>query len=61
MPTKCINCNLKQPNYNYQNEKIPLYCKSCKLDDMIDIKHKKCITCNLKQPCFNYKDENQPL
>ncbi len=48
--TKC-KCN-KRPTFNLVGLK-PLYCKDCKTDSMIDVKHKKCIQCNLKIPTFN--------
>ena len=37
------------------------YIVKCRLEHMIDIKHKKCITCSLKQPCFIYQDEEKAL
>ncbi len=45
-----------EPNCNYINEKISIYCKSHKQDLMIDIQHKRCIeeNCN-KQPIPKYK------
>jgi len=52
MPIKCIICNLKQPYFGFPDDKVANYCKSCKLDGMIDIKHQKCIICNLKRPIF---------
>jgi hypothetical protein len=42
---KFDNCN-KQPSYNYKTEKIALYCKNHKKDNMIDIKHELCNYCN---------------
>ena len=54
---KCITCNLKIPIFKYPNEKQPLYCTSCKLENMIDIKSTKCITCNNKRPSLNYPNE----
>ena len=59
MPTTCSTRKLHKPNLNYPNEKRALYCKSCKLEDMIDILHKKCITCNIKHPIYNYPNETQ--
>jgi hypothetical protein len=35
--------NIK-PNYNFENEKIAIYCSEHKLQGMIDINHKKCKT-----------------
>ena len=58
---KCIICKLKQPTYNYQNEKQRLYCKDCKTCGMVDIRHNKCITCNVKRAAFNYPIEKQTL
>ena len=59
----CIeeSCN-KSPSFNYIGTKIPLYCSSHKLDDMIDIVHKKCTYKNcIKYPCFNYKNQTKGL
>ena len=61
MHSKCIICNLKYPNFNYKDEQKALYCASCKLDDMIDVKHKRCITCDLRQPTYNYPSEENAL
>ena len=62
MPRKCITCNLKQPNLKYKGEKQAVYCKSRKLDDMIDVKHKRCIHPNCKMhPIFNYIGIKTPL
>ncbi len=60
---RCIeeNCD-KQPNFNFQNEKIPLYCKKHKLENMINIVSKKCIeeNCDI-QPIYNYKKEKNAI
>ena len=56
---KCITCNKKHPTFNYPDEEKPLFCSSCKLENMVDVKNKKCVTCKLKQPSFNYPNENQ--
>ena len=45
------NCK-KQGIYNYKGETKPLYCFSCKLDNMIDVIHHKCIICNNNQTQF---------
>jgi hypothetical protein len=58
---KCINCNLKRPNFNFANEKKAIYCGDCKKADMVDIKNPKCINCNLKQPVYNYPDEKRAI
>ncbi len=41
MPIKCIICNLKQPYFGFPDDKIANYCKSCKLDDMINMENTK--------------------
>jgi uncharacterized protein YajQ (UPF0234 family) len=58
----CIynNCN-KQASFNYINNKLRLYCKNHKLNDMVDIKNKRCIKCNIKQALYNYKHEKITL
>ena len=61
MTRKCITCKKTRPSYNYPNEKQPLYCASCKLENMVDVKSKKCITCKLKQPFFNYPNQKQGI
>ena len=61
MPYKCIICNLKYASFNYKDEQKPLYCVSCKLDDIIDVIHKRCITCNLKHPNFSYPNQQKAL
>jgi hypothetical protein len=58
---KCIECNIKRPNYNYQGETKGLYCSDCKKSDMIDVKNKKCIKCLIKNPSFNYIGETKRL
>ena len=52
----CITCKKKRANFNYIDEK-PLYCKTCKTDDMIDVKNKKCINCKTHQPIYNINGE----
>jgi len=49
---KCINCNIKRPNFGMPNNKKAQYCGDCKLNGMIDIKNTKCIICNIKRPSF---------
>ena len=58
---KCISCKIKNPIFNYENEKNTLYCVVCKLENMIDIKHKKCIICKIKRPMYNYENKNKPI
>jgi len=62
MPYICKgdDCN-KQANFNNPNEKTALYCGSCKLDGMIDIKNKKCVSCCKKQATFNIPNEKTAL
>jgi hypothetical protein len=56
----CIvkNCfNLS--GYNYNNNKIPIFCKTHKLPSMVYINRKKCIFDNCKSlPHFNYSNES---
>jgi hypothetical protein len=58
---KCIKCNIKFPSFNYKNETKRLYCNTCKLPDMINVKSKKCITCKIKMASFNYAHKNKTL
>jgi hypothetical protein len=32
----------KQPNFNFPGESKPIYCKSCKLEGMINVVSKRC-------------------
>jgi hypothetical protein len=50
------------PNYNYLNEKKPLYCGKHKSENMINITSKKCMfeNCN-KCSSFNYLNETNGL
>ena len=50
MPYKKCSCG-KTPVYNIPEEKKPICCKSCKTDDMIDVRNNIC-PCG-KQPNFN--------
>lgn len=52
MTRKCLECG-KIPSFNYQGEKIGIYCNDHKKDGMVDVKNKKCIKCG-KIPSFNY-------
>jgi hypothetical protein len=56
----CV-CGKSYPNYNYLTESRPKYCNKCKLDEMIDIKHKKCITCKKVRPNYNYPTKTRAL
>ena len=40
------NCDVKYPRFNYKNEKQGRFCKSHKLEDMINVRSKKCNQCN---------------
>jgi len=55
----CIvkNCyNLSE--YNYYNNKIPIFCKTHKLPSMVYIKRKKCLFNNCNSfPYFNFSNE----
>jgi hypothetical protein len=53
---KCITCNNIKATFNYI-DKIPLYCKKCKDENMVDVINKKCIKCNLHQPVYNIEGE----
>ena len=39
----CVNCNIKAACYGLKNTNKYEYCRNCKLEDMIDIRHKTCI------------------
>ena len=52
------NCK-KQPLYNYKGETKALYCSSCKLDGMVNIKNHKCIICNNKIPIFGMSEDKK--
>ena len=63
----CLNKNCKKrASFNYKkykdiNIRKHIYCKSHKLDNMIDMISKMCIKCNNSQPYFNYKNEKKVL
>jgi len=59
--SRCIKCNLIQPNYNLPTESKGLYCSNCKLPDMIDVVNPKCIECKLIQPYYNLPTESKGL
>lgn len=60
---KCKNPNCDtRPSYNYENERIGIYCDEHKLPEMIDIVSNKCLYDNCKtQPSFNYMGETKRL
>jgi hypothetical protein len=46
-------CGKTGPNFNYDGMKAK-YCSECKMENMIDVKHKKC-SCGKCQPTYNYE------
>ena len=56
MPRNCITCKIKRSFFNYTNEKKTLYCGSCALPDMINVKSKRC-QCGKKTPGYNEPGE----
>jgi hypothetical protein len=59
----CIyeDCKIRT-NYNFDNEKKPLYCFTHKLDGMINIISKRCIYLNCKTyPSYNFDNEKKGL
>ncbi len=48
-------CGKTEPHYNYEGEK-EMYCKQCKLANMVDVRHKKC-KCGKGRPNYNYEGE----
>ena len=56
------NCVIKFPCFNYLGEIEGLYCKSHKLDEMIDIINEICLEqgCNI-QSTYNYPCETKAL
>ena len=63
MPTKCLEekCNTR-PNFNFQTEKVGIYCSEHKKENMIDVKNKRCLEekCNTR-PNFNLQNEKVGL
>ena len=60
MPRNCITCKIKRSFFNYTNEKKTLYCGSCALPDMINVKSKRC-QCGKKHPVFNEPGETTAI
>ncbi len=59
----CIeeNCNVRA-HFNLDNEKIPLYCKIHKKENMIDIVSRRCLENNcMKRPSFNFEYEKRAV
>jgi hypothetical protein len=52
----------KQPTFNFEGEKRPLYCAEHKKEGMIDVKHKRCVEpgCS-KRPYSNFEGEKHAL
>ena len=61
MPSMCITCKMKYACWNYKDEQKPLYCASCKLENMTDIKNNKCIKCDVKRAAYNYPNEKESI
>jgi len=63
--TFCITCKnngiKKHAYFNTPGEKNGLYCSRCKLDGMIDVKHKRCFCGKVGHPLFNLPNEKTPL
>jgi hypothetical protein len=58
----CKSCLYTIGSFGYINDKKNLFCKDCKNDDMIDIKHSKCLFKNCdKSPSFNFEGETKPI
>jgi hypothetical protein len=54
----CKTCG-KHASFNYENETIAIYCSSCKLENMINIKRKRCLEDNcIVTPTFGYKNKS---
>jgi hypothetical protein len=32
----CLRCKIKLPDFNYKDKKITLYCRDCKVKNMVD-------------------------
>ena len=54
---KCIKCNKKKPNFNFEYKKEPEYCSECKEPTMLNVNIKKCIKCKIRKPLYNYEGE----
>jgi len=57
MPSKCDVCKQKQSYFGMPNDTVANHCGGCKLDGMINIKHRKCIVCKQKGPCFGMPND----
>ena len=51
---KCIECGI-HAIYNYQDEKVGIYCNKHSLPDMVNVISTKCIVCKETQSSFNYQ------
>ena len=58
MPTKCLICKKKRPNFNFEGESKATHCGDCKEAGMIDVKNRKCLICKKKIPTFNFEGES---
>lgn len=66
---KCLECK-KQPNFNYNDKKVGIYCSEHKKENMINVRSKKCLECDTEALfnlpteknngiyCFIHKKEN---
>eukprot|EP00122_Pirum_gemmata_P004958 Pgem_evm1s4519 len=57
---KCIDCNITYPSFNYPGKNPPLYCNSCKLAGMINLKAKLCINGCSERAYFALECEKYP-
>jgi hypothetical protein len=54
IPNKCKDCNITA-SFNYEDEKVGIYCKKHSLPDMVNVISTKCIICKETQSSFNYQ------
>jgi len=60
---KCAKPDCKiRPYYNFEGEKVALYCKEHIKKDMVDVKNPKCVKPDCKeQPYYNFEGEKVAL
>jgi len=52
----------KYSSFNFENEKIGIYCNNHKKENMINMSKKKCIEDNCsKKPNFNFENEKSGI
>jgi hypothetical protein len=63
MHTKCLEANcMVEPHFNFENEKVAIYCSEHKKDKMINIRSKTCIFPDCKTiPNYNFESINSGL